>query len=158
MQYVLELVTAFLGTLGFALLFHVRRERLLPACLGGILAWGVYLLMGLVVSADMIRYFVAAVVLTIYAEVMARVLKCPATLFIIVAVIPLVPGGALYGAMYHFVKGDFAASSAQGVSTLLLAVAIAAGMLFPMSLFQLVRRTRELKAQEQKKQDRKAAN
>ena len=148
MQYVLELTTVFLGTLGFALLFRVRRERLLPACLGGILGWGVYLAMGLVVSADMIRYFVAAVVLTIYAEVMARVLKCPATLFIIVAVIPLVPGSSLYGTMYCFVKGDFAASSALGVNTLLLAVAIAVGMLFPMSLFQLLRRTRELKMRE----------
>ena len=149
MQYVMELTTAFLGTLGFALLFRVRRERLLPACLGGILAWGVYLLMGAWVGSDMICCFVAAVVLTIYAEVMARVVKCPATLFIIVAVIPLVPGGALYGTMYHFVKGDFAASSQLGVSTLLQAVAIAAGMLFPTSLFQLLRRTREIRGKEQ---------
>ena len=145
MQYILELATVFFGTLGFALLFHVRRERLLPACLGGILAWGVYLLVGLAVDSDMICCFVAAVVLTVYAEIMARVAKCPATLFIIVAVIPLVPGGSLYGTMYHFIKGDFAASSAQGVRTLLIAVAIAAGMLFPTSLFQLLRRIREIK-------------
>ena len=44
---VIQLVTAFAGSLGFALLFHVRREKLLLASLGGLLAWGVYLLMGL---------------------------------------------------------------------------------------------------------------
>lgn len=148
MQYILELATAFLGTLGFALLFRVRRERLLPACLGGILAWGVYLLMGFAVDSDMICCFVATVVLTVYAEIMARGVKCPATLFIIVAVIPLVPGGSLYATMYHFIKGDFAASSARGVYTLLIAVAIAAGMLFPTSLFQLLRCIREMKTGE----------
>ena len=39
-EIVMQLVTAFLGSLGFALLFHVRREKLLLASLGGLLSWG----------------------------------------------------------------------------------------------------------------------
>lgn len=136
----MQLVTAFLGSLGFALLFHVKRERLLLASLGGLLAWGVYLLMGRVTDQDVVRYFVASVVLTVYAEVLARMVKCPATLFIVTAAIPLIPGGSLYRTMEFFMENDLEAFSRQALTTVLLAVALAVGMLFPTSIFQLLRR------------------
>ena len=140
MRYMMELTTAFLGSLGFALLFHVRRQKLLLASLGGLLAWGIYLLMGVASDQDVVRYFAASVVLTVYAEVLARVVKCPATLFIIIGAVPLIPGGSLYHTMEYFMRSDMAACSAQGLTTMLLAVAIAVGILFPTSIFQLVYR------------------
>ena len=140
---VIQLVTAFAGSLGFALLFHVRREKLLLASLGGLLAWGVYLLMGLATDQDVVRDFGASVALAVYAESLARVVKCPATLFIVTASIPLIPGGSLYHTMQSFMEGNFSACSEQGLTTVLLAVAIAVGMLFPTSIFQLVRRIRQ---------------
>lgn len=136
-QYVMELTTAFLGSLGFAMLFHVRREKLLLASLGGLLAWGVYLLAGFFSNEDVVRYFLASVLLTVYGEIMARVVKCPATLFIVTASIPLIPGGSLYQTMKYFMERDFSACSVQGLNTVLLAVSIAIGMLFPTSIFHL---------------------
>lgn len=140
MRYIMELATAFLGSLGFAMLFHVRSQKLLLASLGGLLAWGIYLLMGLVTDQDVVRYFVSSVVLTVYAESLARIVKCPATLFIVTAAVPLIPGGSLYHTMEYFMRNDLAACSAQGLTTVLLAVAIAVGILFPTSIFQLVQR------------------
>lgn len=142
MVYIMQLVTAFIGSWGFAMLFHVRRERLLLASLGGLLAWGAYLLMGFVSGQDVVRYFFASVALTVYAETMARVVKCPATLFLITAAIPLVPGGSLYKTMQFFMQNDLDAFSRQALTTVLLAVAIAVGMLFPTSVFQLLQRVR----------------
>ena len=118
------------------------------ASLGGLLAWAVYLALSPVMPQDVPRFFVASVVLTIYAEVLARVVKCPATLFLVTAAVPLIPGGSLYHTMRYFVAGDFAASSAQGLNTLLLALAIAVGMIVPMSFFQLVRRARMWRGRE----------
>ena len=46
MDMLIQLVTAFAASVGFALPLHVRQEKLLLASLGGLLAWGVYLLMG----------------------------------------------------------------------------------------------------------------
>lgn len=94
------------------------------------------------ISSEVPRFFIASVVLTIYGEILARVVKCPATLFLVTAAVPLIPGGSLYHTMRYFVEGDFAACSAQGLNTLLLALAIAAGMIVPTSLFQLIRRIR----------------
>lgn len=139
---IMQLVTAFLGSLGFALLFHVRGKNLLLGSLGGLLAWGVYLWMGCFTGQDVIRYFVASVVLTVYGETLARVVKCPATLFIVTASIPLIPGGSLYRTMQYFMLNDLEMFSKQGLTTVLLAVAIAVGMLFPTAVFQLLRRIR----------------
>ena len=140
---ILQLATAFVGSLGFALLFHVKRERLLLASLGGLLAWGVYLLMGWVTDQDVVRYFVASVVLTVYAETLARVVKCPATLFLVTASIPLIPGGSLYQTMQFFMLNDLESFSRQALTTVLLAVAIAVGMLFPTAVFHLIRSVRQ---------------
>ena len=142
MQYVIELTTAFLGSLGFAMLFHVRREKLLLASLGGLLAWSGYLLMGFVTDQDVVRYFVASVLLTVYAETLARVVKCPATLFLVTASIPLIPGSSLYHTMQYFMCNNLDACVSQALTTMLLAVAIAVGMLFPTAIFQLFQRVR----------------
>ena len=40
-SYVLQLASAFAGSMGFALLFQVRRRKLMLASLGGLLAWAV---------------------------------------------------------------------------------------------------------------------
>lgn len=140
----LQLTTAFLGSLGFALLFQVRGKKLLLGSLGGLLAWGVYLWMGCFTGQDVVRYFAASVVLTVYGETLARVVKCPATLLIVTASIPLIPGGSLYRTMEYFMRNDLDAFSRQGLTTVLLAVAIAVGMLFPTAVFQLLRRIRHL--------------
>ena len=140
MEYIIQLASAFLGSMGFALLFHIRREKLLLASLGGLLAWGVYLLMGRATDQDVVRYFIASVALTVYAETLARLVKCPATLFIVTASIPLIPGGSLYQTMQYFMKNDLASFSGQALTTVLLAVAIAVGMLVPTAIFQLGRR------------------
>ena len=137
-EIILQLVTAFVGSFAFALLFRVRRERLLPASLGGLLAWGVYLLMGALTDQEVVRYFVASVVLTVYAETLARPVRCPATLFIVTASIPLIPGGSLYKTMEYFMRNDLEAFSRQALTTVLLAVALAVGMLFPTAIFQLL--------------------
>ena len=39
----IQLLTSFTGSLGFCLVFHLRRRYLLPASLGGVLTCGVYL-------------------------------------------------------------------------------------------------------------------
>ena len=142
MTYAIQLITAFLGSWGFAMVFHVREEKLLLASLGGLLSWGTYLLMGFLTGQDVVRYFFASVALTVYAETMARVVKCPATLFLVTASIPLVPGGSLYRTMQYFMRNDLDAFAGQALTTVVLAVAIAVGMLFPTSVFQLVQRVR----------------
>ena len=135
-EILIQLAAAFFGSLGFAELFGMRRRYLLPAALGGLLAWGVYLLL-----AERTGVFAACLASAafgvLYAEVLARLYKTPATLFLIPAVIPLVPGGALYYSMDSAVRGDLEMARVYGSQTLNTALAIAAGMSFALAIREL---------------------
>lgn len=129
--YILQLVTATLGALGFALIFNVNRRLLLPASLGGLFAWGVYLLCSEVFGLNvLISNVVAGAFCQIYAEILARILKTPATVICIPSVIPLIPGGALYNTMYSAVHQDWDMFRHHGYLTLQTALGIAAGISF----------------------------
>lgn len=129
-----QLLTAFLGAFGYALLFQVNRDKLFGACAGGFIAWLVYLLCGSFTGSNALKYFIASVVVTFYAEFMARRKKTPATVFLAPATIPLIPGGSLYQTMAYALRGEWEKAFSQGLNTILLAVAISCGILMTMTL------------------------
>lgn len=141
MHTLLQLVTAFFGSLGFALLFGLHRRYLLPAALGGMLSWGVFVLLRLWLSSAFLCCFAASACAMLYAEVLARYLRTPATVFVIPAVIPLVPGSSLYYAMSCVVQRDLTRAREYGAETLEFALAIAVGMSFVLAIREV--RTRK---------------
>lgn len=124
----LQLAAALVGSVGFSILFHIRGVKLAMAGLGGLLTWGSYLLLREAVPSLLAANLLAACLASAYAEVMARVLRAPATVFVTPAVISLVPGGALYNTMYCAVTGDAAGASAYGYETWNVAVGVAVGI------------------------------
>lgn len=144
MSYVIQLITAFSGSIGFAMLFNIKRNKLFVAGFGGFLAWGVYLFAGIWLNSDPIRFFIASIALTFYAEIFAKIKKAPATIFLVSAAIPLIPGGSLYHTMSYAVAGDWEKFARQGTNTILLAVAIAIGMLCGLSILRAVHNVRIL--------------
>ena len=126
----IQLIAAFFGSLGFALIFGLRPRHLLPASLGGVLTWGIYLLVHAVFPRLFLANLIASVAAVGYSELLAHLRKSPATLFLVPAIIPLVPGGSLYEAMRCTVQGDLPAARTYGHNTLICALAIAAGISF----------------------------
>ena len=143
LETLIQIATAFLGSLGFALLFGLRRRYVLPAAVGGMLSWAVYLLLSRFLPSAFLSCLVASACAVLYAELLARLLRSPATVFVIPAVIPLVPGSSLYYAMSCVVQKDFAAAREYGMTTLEFSLAIAAGMSFVLAFREL--RTRRVK-------------
>ena len=134
---IIQLATAFLSSFGFSMLFGLRRRFLLPASLGGLLCWGLYLGMDAWMHTEFLSCLAAAAFAVVYAELLARSLKTPATLFVVPAILPLVPGGSLYYTMENAVHGRMEAARAFGVQTLVSALAIAAGISFVVALREL---------------------
>lgn len=135
---VLQLLTAFLGSIGFSLLFGMRGKHLIPASLGGVLVWGLYILFSMLIHDEgFMACLIAAAAAVIYAEALAHLRKCPATIFVIPAIIPLVPGSGLYYTMANAVRGNIADAKLYGSQTLETALAIAAGISFVIALRQL---------------------
>jgi len=136
-QQALQTLLGALGAVGFAMVFQVRGKQLLFAFLGGFLSWGVYCTVGAFTQYEALQYLVATTVLTLYAEMMARILHCPSTIMLVTGWIPLIPGGSLYRSIHALVTGDMMGFINRTLSTFLLMVAMSAGMLLAMTIIHL---------------------
>ena len=126
---VLQILTGSIGSFGFALLFNVRGKRVLVATLGGLLSWLIFLLLSRFIDSEPINYFIVSLLITVYAEVMARVMKTPTTTFITTSLIPLIPGSSLYYTMAYAFQSDMSRFVEKAVYTLELAAALALGVI-----------------------------
>ena len=124
----LQVLAAAVGTLGFAILFNSRPRRLFLGALGGGLIWVMYLILSGYIGSDFLCVALAAAFGAVYAEIMARVCKAPATVFTILSEIALIPGGSLYITMHHLVGGRQTEALQYGMHTAMVAIAIALGI------------------------------
>ena len=102
---------------------------MLFAALGGFLSWSMFIALGFLIESEPVRYFIVAASVSIYAELMARVLRTPTTTFIMTALIPLIPGGSLYYTMAYALESDLSRFIEKGIYTLELALALALGVI-----------------------------
>lgn len=122
-----QLITAMLGSLGFALLFGLKKQYLISAVLGGLLSWGLYLLGMYFFDNIFLACLLASAFCALYSEIVARIQKAPTTLFFITSVVPLIPGSTLYYTCSNAVMRDWNTAKHYGTLTLQYALAIAAG-------------------------------
>ena len=89
MKEFIQLMAALLGSLGFAALFNIRGKKLIFATIGGFLSWATYLAAACINANPYFCGFISTVLTTLYAEVMARMVKTPVTVFLVSATIQL---------------------------------------------------------------------
>ena len=134
---------AFLSSLSFGILFNIRGKNLVIAAFGGGISWFTYLLASRLQASIVFSLFLASMVGSIYSEIMARVYKNPVTIFVICAIIPLVPGGGMYYSTLEAVKGNFNAALSKGAETLFSAISIAIGIVFVSSISSIFKKIKK---------------
>lgn len=134
----LESLYALIATLCFAILFNIRGKNIFFASLGGAIGWFIYLLSLNLNFSKILSIFLGSIILSIYSEVMARVLKAPVTIFLICAILPLVPGSGMYYTMLECIKGNSEAFLSTGLETLSYALAIAAATILVASITKVI--------------------
>ena len=137
---ILQIITGFLGSCGFGILFNIRGKRWLFASLGGLFSWMLFVVLKFAFESEPLRYFIVSLVISVYAEILARVLKTPTTTFIMTSLIPLIPGGSLYYTMSHALSADWQSFVPRALYTMELAVALALGIVSAAAIFRFVRR------------------
>lgn len=134
----LELALALVASMAFGRLFNVPPKGLLVGGLAGMCSWwGLRLVMqaGLgIIPATL----VGALAVGLVGEWAARLLRAPASIFIVPGIVPLVPGAVAYAAMLAFLKGDITVGMAKTLESLFSAGAIAAGLIFTGSLARVM--------------------
>ena len=133
---ILQIIAAVIGSMGFTMVFHLGRRRLITAAFGGFLSRISYLILFYFTSSVFTSTFCAAIFVCIYAEIMARIKKAPANIFLIPSIIPLLPGSDLYYTMTAVLSHNMIPFQEKGLETLAAILGITVGIVIGSFLFQ----------------------
>ena len=143
MDKLLQILMGAIGTLGFSILFNLRGKKLFLAVFGAVLSWGLCVALETAVPSEPGRYFISAMFVASWAEILARVQKTPATTFLIPGIIPHIPGGALYNTMRLALERQWGDCLSKAFYTFRLALSLALGMIVVHSLWTLFQKSVE---------------
>lgn len=133
----LEILWAAGSTLAFGIIFNLKGKKLFFASVGGALGWAVYILFKNTGSSVPASFLFSSIAITIYSEIMARVLKTPVTSTLIASLIPLVPGSGIYFTMSYLVENKLDEAMAKGTETIFITVAITVGIVLVSTFSQI---------------------
>lgn len=136
---IIQFLFAFLGTLGFAIIFNVPLRHMPVASIIGGLGWVTYQVAMSMGSAIPFACFLGSCTVGLTSDLASRFLKEAATIFVIPGVLPLVPGAGTYYTMLAIVEGNLDKAASTGVQTLAMAGAIALGLLVIGTVVQVFR-------------------
>ena len=138
-QIILHSVGSFGGTLGYAFLLNAPLSTVLPASLTGLLGYVLYeVMVNLLGQGAVFSYFAATVVIAVLCEIEARLMRMPSTIFLLTALVPLVPGYTFYCAMLALVENNGDAAGAFALEAVQIVAAIAVGAAVTSVLFRLL--------------------
>ncbi|MDF2613002.1 MAG: threonine/serine exporter [Clostridia bacterium] len=141
---ILSILSAFISTIGFSILFHVQKKHLLTCGVVGAIGWSIYLLGESKGFSTVLSTFLASLLVTELSYMLAKRLKTPITVFLIAGIIPLVPGLALYRTMYSLLISDYTIALEYAILTFEIAGVIASAIVI-ISVFPLIWRKPTLK-------------
>lgn len=137
---VVKLLTVFAMGLAIGVLYRIPRGLLPYASGNGVLAWVVVFVTSALGAKIVAASFFGSFAAAISSELLARLLKKPATIFLLPGFIPLVPGREAYATMAHIVEGRYTQGVTAGVQTILIGGAIAFGIFASSTIYRLATR------------------
>lgn len=123
-------IAVFIGSYGYAIINNIPRRNLFFAAINGCAGYAVYLLF---MPHEIVGCFYGACVIAALGELLARVMKDAATLFIIPGIIPLVPGAKMYNMTLCLLHQQFIEAATLGVQVIMYAGGIALAILLVSS-------------------------
>ena len=142
-EFIRALVGSFLPCAAFAVILNARGSQFWVSSAGAALCWLSYLFFFNIMGTGVYTAnFLATVAVSLFSEIMARVCKTPVTVFLLVGLLPLVPGGGIYYTMEHALAGDTTAFLSQLMSTFGIAASLALGVLVVSSVTRFAAQVR----------------
>ena len=135
------LLTSLISTCGFAIILNNKYKHLPIVSICGVISCAVYFFTNMLVENLFISVMVGSMVSTIMAEVLARILKSPTTVFLIPAIIPFVPGAMLFFMMYNLINKNMAEFNRNFNGLAESSLGIAVGIILASVCAQVVLKT-----------------
>ena len=125
---------SFLATVGFSIFFNSPKKSLIPAGIIGGIGWTFSIILYRFYGNAILSNFLAAALISLISEILARKMKYPAIIFVIPGMLPLIPGLGLYNTMLNLVEGNYSIAISIGAKSLFVSASIATGILLITSL------------------------
>lgn len=130
-------LASFLGCVGFSILFNIHGPGMFLCALGGIASYAAYILTVRLGFQPGSGIFVGTMLSALYSEIMARVRKYPTICYLVVSIVPLIPGASLYYTMRRAADGAMDKFVSQGLFTAETAGIMAASIILVSSLVKI---------------------
>ncbi len=130
-----QLISCTIGCLGVCFWYNSKGRQFVANGVGAFLTWAVDIIVHDLTGSNLIATFTAAVFVATFAEIMARTLRAPSTIFLTSGAFPLVPGASLYNCMYNAVQENFTQAAYNLFQVIAVAMAIALGFIV-VSIFR----------------------
>lgn len=131
-------ICSFIACCAFGVQFNIRFRHLTAAAVGSAVSQIIYYLLEAGDMSAVKCCFIASAAVSVYSEIMARCLKAPVNMYLIVGIIPLVPGGLTYYTMLALVTGDSDTFVSRGADAVSVAFAIAMGIFAVSSAIRII--------------------
>ena len=119
---------AFFGTVGFAMLVHTPRRAWLASGLIAAFSYLVYWLLTRFGFSDPSSIFLGSLFGSLAGQFCARKMKIIGTVFLMSAIVPVVPGLGLYRMMAFLGQGQIAEGANMGIRAMITIGMIALGL------------------------------
>lgn len=138
---IIQTIAAFVGTVGFAVLFGVPRVQYVSCGIVAALGWALYFsAYKYLVFSAVESTFVTSVLVVFASRLTARLRKCPGTVFLICGLFPMIPGAGIFWTTYYITSNQLKDALECGLGaisvTLAIVLAIVAVSALPSSLFR----------------------
>lgn len=136
-------LVSFIAAATFGITFNIPKTTVIPCGFVGMIGWVLYI--GLFNGAhlnEVFSTFIASFVIAVISQFLARFYKNPVIVFNVSGIIPLVPGGLAYNTMRYFVESNYMDAMASASKVLLIAGAIAFGLVLAGIIPEILRRFR----------------
>mgnify|MGYP003291188474 CR=1 FL=1 len=134
---IIQLISVFIGVVGFAMILEVQKKYLFYCGLAGMVGWAAYLLGQSIFPVGSV--FFSSFCIALLSQCFARILKCPITVFLIPGIYPSVPGAGIYRTVYYLIMGENRLSAHYLLETITTAGMIALGI-FIVDIFWKLRK------------------
>ncbi|MBO0421383.1 hypothetical protein BCR22_14095 [Enterococcus plantarum] len=150
---------SFLASAAYAIITNVPRRSLIACGLSGASGWMFYWFSTQLGANAALGSLLGALSVAAVSFICSRKLKLPVTIFNIPGMVPLVPGGLAYQAVRNLVIGNYETAVYSSVQAIMIAGAIALGLVLSEVLNHNIRNFREkreivslIRKKEEKKQ------
>lgn len=137
-----QLITSFIATGAFGIIFNIQKESLIKCGLVGMIGWIIYFLLSYYHVDVVAATFVASFSIGVMSQIYAKIYRSPSIIFSVSGIIPLVPGGMAYDAMRNFVENEYYHAIALAAKAFMISGAIAFGLVISEVINQMLRKAK----------------